>query len=82
MATWPEKICNAAAEQSNMIIGRQPLLEAPEHRKSIERIFMLRTATGDIIPQTRELAQTNNIPVNYVPVESSTGLPRPTDQEW
>lgn len=59
---------------SSMVIGRQPVVEAINAGKAIERIYMLRGATGDIIPQIKKLADQYNIPVNLVPVEKLNGL--------
>ncbi|WP_291911567.1 23S rRNA (guanosine(2251)-2'-O)-methyltransferase RlmB [Chitinophaga sp. CB10] len=67
-------------KQSSLIIGRQPVMEAINSGKPIERIFMLRSATGDIIPQIKEAAQTYNIPVNLVPVEKLNGLTQANHQ--
>lgn len=48
--------------------------------KAIERIYLLRTATGDIIPQIRQLANQYNIPINMVPVEKLNGLTQANHQ--
>ncbi|PUZ30126.1 23S rRNA (guanosine(2251)-2'-O)-methyltransferase RlmB [Chitinophaga costaii] len=56
-------------KQSALIIGRQPLIEALQAGKPLERIFMLRGASGDIIPQIRALAEAQQIPINQVPAE-------------
>lgn len=61
-------------KQSSLVIGRQPLIEAIKSGKAIERIFLQRTATGDIIPQIKQLAQEKKIPVNLVPVEKLNSL--------
>ncbi|WP_298709811.1 RNA methyltransferase [Chitinophaga sp.] len=61
-------------KQSSLIIGRQPLLEAMKNGKAIERIYMLKTASGDIIPQIRNQATELRIPINYVPVEKLNSL--------
>lgn len=76
----PKKYATQRPKQSSMIIGRQPMLEALNSGRSVERIYMLRTATGENIPQIRELAQTNNIPVNYVPVEKLNALTQANHQ--
>jgi 23S rRNA (guanosine2251-2'-O)-methyltransferase len=76
----PNKYATQRPKQSAMIIGRQPILEALKTGRPIERIYMLRTATGDIIPQIRELTQANNIPVNYVPVEKLNALTQANHQ--
>lgn len=59
---------------SAMVIGRQPVVEAIRSGKAIERIYMLRNASGDIIPQIKQLAAEYNIPINVVPVEKLNGL--------
>lgn len=48
--------------------------------KTIERIFLLRNATGDDIPVIRELAMQQGIPVNLVPMEKLNGLSRSNHQ--
>lgn len=63
-----------------MVIGRQPVVEAMQAGKAIERIFLLRTATGDIIPQIRSLAAQYNIPINMVPTEKLNSLTQANHQ--
>jgi 23S rRNA (guanosine2251-2'-O)-methyltransferase len=63
-----------------MVIGRQPVIEAIQAGKAIERIYMLRNATGDIIPQIKQLATQYNIPINLVPVEKLNGLTQANHQ--
>ncbi|GAA0550704.1 23S rRNA (guanosine(2251)-2'-O)-methyltransferase RlmB [Chitinophaga japonensis] len=65
---------------SAMVIGRQPVVEAIQAGKAIERIFMQRNATGDIIPRIKQLAAQYNIPVNLVPVEKLNGLTQASHQ--
>ncbi len=71
---------NPRPKQSSLIIGRQPVMEAMKSGKAIERIFMLRTATGDIIPQIKEQAMQLQIPINLVPVEKLNGLTQANHQ--
>ena len=52
-----------------LIIGRNPLIEALQSGVAIEKIFMLRTATGDEIITIKRLASQLNIPLTQVPVE-------------
>jgi 23S rRNA (guanosine2251-2'-O)-methyltransferase len=75
-----KKHASPRPKQSSLIIGRQPVLEAIHSGKPIERIFMLRSATGDIIPQIREAAQQYNIPVNLVPQEKLNGMTQANHQ--
>mgnify|MGYP001141446763 FL=1 len=63
-----------------MVIGRQPVVEAIQAGKAIERIYLLRTASGDIIPQIRSLAAQYNIPINLVPTEKLNGLTQANHQ--
>jgi 23S rRNA (guanosine2251-2'-O)-methyltransferase len=67
-------------KQSSLIIGRQPLLEAMKAGKPIERIFLLKSATGDIIPQIRQLAASLKVPINTVPMEKLNGLTQANHQ--
>lgn len=67
-------------KQSALIIGRQPLVEAMKAGKPIERIFMLKNATGDIIPMIRQLAAEQRVPINTVPVEKLNSLTRANHQ--
>lgn len=52
-----------------LIIGRKPLLEALQQGTAVEKIFLLRTATGPEINEIKQLARENNIPISQVPVE-------------
>jgi 23S rRNA (guanosine2251-2'-O)-methyltransferase len=65
---------------SSLVIGRQPVVEAIQSGKTIERIFLMRNATGDIIPQIRKLAAQYNIPINLVPMEKLNSLTRANHQ--
>ncbi|RAJ73668.1 23S rRNA (guanosine2251-2'-O)-methyltransferase [Chitinophaga dinghuensis] len=75
-----KKHASPRPKQSSLIIGRQPVIEAINSGRPIERIFMLRSATGDIIPQIKEGAQQFNIPVNLVPVEKLNGMTQANHQ--
>jgi 23S rRNA (guanosine2251-2'-O)-methyltransferase len=57
-----------------VIVGRKPILEALEHGTAIEKIFMLRTATGADIAEIKQLARQHNIPMSMVPIEKLDGL--------
>ncbi len=52
-----------------LLIGRKPVLEAMEQGAAVEKIFMLRTATGPEINAIKQKAREFNIPVSQVPVE-------------
>jgi 23S rRNA (guanosine2251-2'-O)-methyltransferase len=52
-----------------LLIGRKPILEALQEGANVEKIFILRSATGAEINTIKQLARDRNIPVSQVPVE-------------
>lgn len=56
-------------KQLPLLIGRKPVLEALEQGAAIEKIFLLRTATGAEITAIKLKAREFNIPISQVPVE-------------
>jgi len=62
------------AKKSSLVIGRQPLVEAIRSGKAIDKILLLKTASGEAITEIRTLARENNIPVQYVPVEKLNAI--------
>lgn len=63
-----------------LIIGRKPLLEALQQGTTIEKIFMLRSATGPEVSSIKQLARERNIPISQVPVEKLDGMTRAQHQ--
>jgi 23S rRNA (guanosine2251-2'-O)-methyltransferase len=63
-----------------LIIGRKPLLEALQGGTAIEKIFLLRTATGEEMGEIKKLARDRNIPVSQVPAEKLGNLTRAQHQ--
>jgi 23S rRNA (guanosine2251-2'-O)-methyltransferase len=63
-----------------LLIGRKPLLEALEQGTAIEKIFMLRSASGEEINVIRRLARDRNIPISQVPVEKLNNLTKAQHQ--
>lgn len=63
-----------------LIIGRKPLLEALEQGTTIEKIFLLRSATGPDIGIIKQLARDRNIPISQVPVEKLNNLTKAQHQ--
>jgi len=63
-----------------LIIGRKPLLEALEQGTVVEKIFMLRSATGDEISTIKKIARDRNVPISQVPVEKLDGMTRAQHQ--
>lgn len=68
------------ARQLPLLIGRKPLLEALEQGTAIEKIFLLRTATGPEIGSIKQLARERNIPISQVPVEKLNNLTKAQHQ--
>ena len=58
-----------SARSLPLLVGRKPVLEALEQGVTIEKIFLLRTATGEDIVRIKQKAKEFNIPVSQVPVE-------------
>ncbi len=59
-----------------LLAGRKPVLEALEQGVTIEKIFLLRTASGDDIGKIKQLARQHNVPVSQVPAPKLDGLTR------
>jgi 23S rRNA (guanosine2251-2'-O)-methyltransferase len=67
-------------KKSNLIIGRQPLIETIRSGRAIDKILLQRNTAGDTIAEIRELAREYNIPVQVVPVEKLGSLTRANHQ--
>ncbi len=63
-----------------LMIGRKPVLEALQQGTAIEKIFLLRSATGPEINTIRQLARERNIPLSQVPVEKLNNLTKAQHQ--
>ena len=66
---FPHKKYNHHSKPKNIIIGRQPLIEAFDAGKNIDKILLQKNISGDNIQTIKNLAQKNNVPVQVVPVE-------------
>jgi 23S rRNA (guanosine2251-2'-O)-methyltransferase len=67
-------------KKSSLIIGRQPLIEAIQSGRALDKILMQRNGTGEIVDEIRQLARDNNIPVQMVPVEKLYSLTKANHQ--
>jgi len=67
-------------KKDTLIIGRQPLIEAIEAGRAVDKIFMHKNINGDNIARIRQLAKEHNIPVQVVPVEKLNSLTRHNHQ--
>jgi 23S rRNA (guanosine2251-2'-O)-methyltransferase len=63
-----------------LLIGRKPVMEALEQGTGIEKIFLLRTATGEEVNRIKHLAKELNIPISQVPVEKLNGMTKAVHQ--
>ena len=61
-------------KKSSMIIGRQPVMEAIQSGKQLEKIYIQTDARGMIIDELRSLAQQNSIPLSNVPIAKLDGF--------
>ena len=66
--------------KSSLIIGRQPLIEAIQSGRAIDKILFQKNISGDSIGHIRALAKENNIPIQQVPPEKLQSLTRANHQ--
>jgi 23S rRNA (guanosine2251-2'-O)-methyltransferase len=69
-----------AVKQSSLIIGRQPLVEALQTGKPIDKIMLQKNASGDVLNSIRQLARDKQVPIQMVPVEKLDGLTKANHQ--
>ncbi|HEX5024345.1 MAG TPA: 23S rRNA (guanosine(2251)-2'-O)-methyltransferase RlmB [Agriterribacter sp.] len=67
-------------KKSSLIIGRQPLIEAFASGKAIDKIFMHKNINGENIPQIRQLAKDNQVPIQMVPLEKLNSFTKANHQ--
>jgi len=67
-------------KKSQLIIGRQPLIETIRAGRPVDKILMQRNSTGDNIAEIRQLALEHHIPVQVVPVEKLASLTKANHQ--
>lgn len=67
-------------KKTSLIIGRQPVVEAIETGRPIDKIFLQANAAGDVIGKIRQLAKEHNIPVQVVPPEKLASYTRGNHQ--
>ena len=63
-----------------LIIGRQPVIEAIEAGRAIDKIFFQQQVSGESIGRIRHLAKEHNIPIQQVPIEKLNGFSRANHQ--
>ncbi|HET6252448.1 MAG TPA: 23S rRNA (guanosine(2251)-2'-O)-methyltransferase RlmB [Puia sp.] len=67
-------------KKSQLIIGRQPLIEAIRSGRPVDKILLQRNSAGENIAEIRQLAREYHIPVQVVPIEKLTSLTRANHQ--
>jgi 23S rRNA (guanosine2251-2'-O)-methyltransferase len=65
---------------SDIIIGRQPLIEALQSGRAIDKIFFQRNVSGESIGEIRRLAEKRGIPIQQVPTEKLMSFTRANHQ--
>ena len=63
-----------------LLIGRKPVLEALQQGSAIEKIFLLRSASGPEVSAIKQLAREQNVPLSQVPEEKLKNLTRAQHQ--
>jgi 23S rRNA (guanosine2251-2'-O)-methyltransferase len=67
-------------KKSQLIIGRQPLVEAIRAGRAVDKILLQRNTAGESIAEIRDLAREHNIPIQVVPGEKLDSLSRANHQ--
>ncbi len=63
-----------------LLIGRKPVLEALQGGAPVEKLFVLRSATGPEIGELKRAAHGRNVPISLVPVEKLNGMTKAQHQ--
>jgi len=63
-----------------LIVGRQPVVEAMESGRAIDKILLQANVSGEIIGKIRHMARQLNIPVQTVPSEKLNSMTRSLHQ--
>jgi 23S rRNA (guanosine2251-2'-O)-methyltransferase len=74
------KFSSSPAKSKNVIIGRQPLIEAFSAGRAIDKILLQKNTGGEIIDEIRTLAKQYNVPVQFVPVEKLHSISKANHQ--
>src|SRR5690349_7149406 len=66
--------------KTSIIVGRQPLIEAINAGRGIDKILFQQNINGESIGEIRRLAKENNIPIQQVPPEKLHSLTKANHQ--
>ncbi|HTN38106.1 MAG TPA: 23S rRNA (guanosine(2251)-2'-O)-methyltransferase RlmB [Arachidicoccus sp.] len=72
--TFYKKSTNNYQSKKNIIVGRNPVLEALKSGENIDKILLFKNASGEAIQVIRNKAKDLNIPVQHVPNEKLNAL--------
>jgi 23S rRNA (guanosine2251-2'-O)-methyltransferase len=61
-------------KSKNIIVGRNPVLEALKVQSGIDRILIYRNATGEVLTEIKTLAKSLHVPIQSVPIQKLDGL--------
>ncbi|HEX2535625.1 MAG TPA: 23S rRNA (guanosine(2251)-2'-O)-methyltransferase RlmB [Chitinophagaceae bacterium] len=67
-------------KKSSLVIGRQPLIEALQAGRALDKILLQKNASGDTIQVIRQLARERQVPVQAVPAEKLHSITRAAHQ--
>jgi len=67
-------------KKESLIIGRQPLIEALQNGREIDKILLQKNANGEVLSQIRALSKEYNIPVQLVPIEKLSFMTKANHQ--
>ena len=67
-------------KSTDLIIGRQPLVEALQAGRAIDKILFQRNVSGESIGEIRKLAEKRGIPIQQVPTEKMYSFTRANHQ--
>ncbi len=68
------------SKKDSLIIGRQPLVEALQSGREIDKILLQKNANGEVMSQIRALSKEYDIPVQMVPAEKLNYMTRANHQ--
>jgi 23S rRNA (guanosine2251-2'-O)-methyltransferase len=70
-----------SSDQSQLIYGIRPVMEAVHAGKEIDRIFITRNSSGELMSELKKLLLQNEIPWQEVPVEKINRITRNNHQD-
>jgi len=67
-------------KSSTLIIGKQPLLEAIQAGRAIDKILLQKNISGEFAQSIRQIAKDHQIPIQPVPIEKLNSISRSNHQ--